>query len=142
MNTRSSRQQKRTSMTTRYVETIGKELLSRPLATEIPSGWAGIVADMFRQIRSHHPGAKIVSMHVDPSTPWGSGKFDVSLITPSDENSLIRRPKLSRSLRWITMQARKKALSTCCECGHPLGKLHYENICLLCACRSGIRTFT
>lgn len=124
-----------------YIKAYGKDLLVRRISGPVPNGWAKIVIEMFWQIKNYHPGAKITSMLVAPISRHGSGVFSVSIATPT-QNSSTRIPKLPRSLKWITEQARKKAFSTCAACGHPVEGLTSCNLCALCACKIGIRHFS
>lgn len=124
-----------------YIKAYGKDLLVRQITDPIPNGWAKIVIKMFWQIKSYHPGAKIISMRVAPISIYGSGTFNVSMVTPAEEDP-TRDPKLPRSLKWITEQARKKAFVTCAACGHPIENLTVRNLCPLCACRHGVRRFS
>ena len=124
-----------------YIKAYGKELLVRRISGPIPNGWAKIVIEMFWQIKIYHPGAKIASMLVAPISRHGSGVFSVSMATPT-QKSPTRVPKLPRSLKWITEQARKKAFSTCAACGNPIGRLTSCNLCILCACRIDVRHFS
>ena len=119
-----------------YIKTYGDDLLTQRSSIKIPNGWTAIIMEMFDQMKAYHPGTKITAMRVAPSSLYGSGIF--SIIFASLAGDPIDLP---RSLKWITKQARRKAFSTCAACGHPIGKLEANNLCSLCACKTGVRSF-
>ncbi|CCH48519.1 hypothetical protein [Pseudodesulfovibrio piezophilus] len=125
----------------KYIKAYGDDLLTRRISDPIPNGWAEIVIDMFSQIKRYHPEAKIASMRIAPASKYSSGILRLGFSTP-DEGDPMHPPKLPRSLKWITEQARKKTFSTCAACGHPVGHLTSLSLCALCACRIGVRHFS
>lgn len=141
MINRRSVSSRRHRMLNECAEALGKGLLVRPINPDIPIGWFNIVVDMFDQIRRFHPGTQITRMSMSPAGIRWRTSFDVLFVTPVDDANPMRQPKLPRSLRWIEMQARKRAFETCANCGRPLGKLHQKSLCSLCACKYGIRDF-
>ncbi|WP_207262960.1 hypothetical protein [Desulfovibrio sp. Huiquan2017] len=126
---------------TRYVEAYGENILSRHISTIAPAGWTNIIIRMFSRIKRYHPGAKITAFHVEPSSSWGNGRFDVQFRTLDMKDTIHKAPKLPNSLKWILIQAKKEAFSTCERCGHPLGKGSKHNLCALCALRHGTLKF-
>jgi len=123
-----------------YVNAYGKDILERRISDSIPNGWIEIVIETFRQIKTLHPGTRITAIRMIPAPRYGRGSFKISFATPAGENPL-QLPKLPRSLKWIAEQARRRALSTCAACGHPIGSLKSNNLCSLCACKIGVRYF-
>ena len=120
----------------KYIKAYGDDLLTQRTSIRIPNGWTEIVIRMFRQMKTYHPGTKITSMRVAPASLYGSGIFSIIFASPGED--LIELP---RSLKWMAKQARRKAFSTCAACGHRIGRLKANNLCSLCACKTGVRSF-
>lgn len=139
-NLGSHRQDQRELILGRYVQAVGEDILTRKECRDIPSGWVAIVVELFEDVRRYHPETKISELAVGkPKTAYGF-RFHVRFVMPNKHGS-GDPTRFPRSLRWIEMQARKKALVTCSSCGRPLGTLRKRNLCSVCACKSGFRNF-
>ena len=135
-----SNQQRQQEVLNRYVNVAGKNLLTRKRAYDLPPGWITIVIELFDRVRRYHPEAKIVDMIIAQPVYSLGFRFIVSFTTPT-KGTQNTPPRLPRSLRWIEIQARKKALETCAQCGRPLGSLRSKNRCSVCACKDSVRHF-
>ncbi|RWU06688.1 hypothetical protein DWB63_02690 [Pseudodesulfovibrio sp. S3] len=124
---------------TRYMEAFGKNLLIRPISTNVPVGWIRIILELFSQLRTQHPSVKIMSLHVAPTSSWNEGMFKIVFLTLDMVDFPRKSPSLPRSIKWLVRQAERKALSTCAICGRPIGTFKTNNLCCLCACRKGYK---
>jgi len=124
----------------RYIELRGQDILEHS-PSEIPFGWTSLVVDLFNQLRAYHPGTTITSMHLTPILDYSPGRFAISFHIPSRSHNSDDTQKLSHSLKWLVKSSKQKAFNTCSVCGHQLGDLRHNNLCPLCACRSGIKEF-
>lgn len=124
----------------RYIYAAGHDLLIGKDTLNIPAGWTDLVIETFDKIRSYHPGTRIAGMDINPPRYGFSIRFRFRFDIPAQSNP-VNTPRFPRSLRWIEMQARKKALETCSTCGRQLGALRNKNRCAVCACKEGARHF-
>lgn len=128
------------ALATRYMEAAGKDLLLRPISTNVPAGWIRILLELFTRLRTQHPNVRIMSLHAAPFSSWNVGTFKVEFTTADMADFPRTSPPLPRSLKWLVRQAERKALSTCAICGRPTGASEVNNLCLFCACQRGYKS--